>query len=542
MEDAMASWQDVNWTTFAFRPIVLFTVVYLLYRLTTAYINERSFQIFAKQNGCQPPLDLSGPWYRRFDRLRRVLNLRKSGEDILDDIIAADFANSVGTVQRTMHEGSQVITTIEPANLQSMLATQFEDFGTGHLRYLQLGPVLGRSIFTSDGPFWAHSRALFRPQFSRDNINDLESTEKAAKVYVSALGEIDASGWTSNVDLQPMNFSFTLDTASDFLFGESVDSQSSRLPAGSAQHESSAGMETARAQAVSKQFLDDFEILSHTIIMRIRMSSLYWVMDSFKFRKAVARVQNFTEYYVNKSIESAKAGKIEGQSDNLLARLASDTQDREELRNQTLAILFAGRDTTAGLLGWCFMRLALHPDILSKLRQIILSDFKANDPITFAKIKGCRYLQHFLNEVLRIHPLVPINSRQAMKHTTLPAGGGPDGKSPIAVRKGQFVAFSVYLMQRRKDLWGEDALEFKPERWEEKVPAWQYLPFLGGPRICIGQQFALTEASYLLIRLLQKFDKIEPTDLQEMRQMRKALGLTMWPRDGVKVRLHRASS
>ena len=133
-----------------------------------------------------------------------------------------------------------------------------------------------------------------------------------------------------------------LDTASDFLFGESVDSQSSRLAAGSVPQDSSAGMKSTRAQAVSKQFLDDFETLSHTIIMRIRMSSMYWTMDSFKFRKAITRVQDFTEYYVNKSIESTKAGKIEGKSDNLLTRLALETQDRKELRNQTLAILFAG--------------------------------------------------------------------------------------------------------------------------------------------------------------------------------------------------------
>ncbi|KAK5117587.1 hypothetical protein LTR62_005009 [Meristemomyces frigidus] len=507
--------------------------------MVVSTINERSFQAFARQQGCQPPLDLTGVWYNRFDRIRQILNLKKSGKDILDDILAADFAKA-STVQRTMHEGSQVMTTIEPANLQAVLATQFDDFATGRLRYLQLGPILGRSIFTSDGAFWSHSRALFRPQFSRDNINDLEATDKAANAFVAALGVVDAKGWTDHVDLQPMFFNFTLDTASDFLFGESLDSQSaSRTPEQSDVHKLT-GMKDVRSQVASKQFLDDFEILGHTIIMRIRLSTLYWTMDSFKFRAAVKRVRRFTEYYVNKAVEASMTGDVKGNSGSLLARIASQTQDREELRNQTLAILFAGRDTTASLLGWCMLRLSLHPEILHKLRQIILQDFDPNEPITFAKIKGCRYLQHFLNEVLRVHPTVPLNGRVATRNTTLPTGGGADGKHPIAVRKGQLVGFSVYLMQRRKDLWGEDAAEFKPERWEQKVPAWQYLPFLGGPRICIGQQFALTEASYLIVRLLQEFDQFEPVDLAEMRLMRKALGLTMWPRDGVKVRLHKA--
>lgn len=95
-------------------------------------------------------------------------------------------------------------------------------------------------------------------------------------------------------------------------------------------------------------------------------------------------------------------------------------------------------------------------------------------------------------------------------------------------------------MHRRKDLWGEDALVFRPERWEERVPAWQFLPFLGGPRICLGQQFALTEAGYLLVRMLQHFDRLEPVDYAETARMRKTLGVTMAVKGGVHVRLRRA--
>lgn len=85
--------------------------------------------------------------------------------------------------------------------------------------------------------------------------------------------------------------------------------------------------------------------------------------------------------------------------------------------------------------------------------------------------------------VLRLHPIVPGNARTARHDTTLPVGGGPDGKSPFFVKKGQMVIYSVYTMQRRTDLYGEDAAEFRPERWETIRPSWQYLPFNGGPRI-----------------------------------------------------------
>lgn len=132
-----------------------------------------------------------------------------------------------------------------------------------------------------------------------------------------------------------------------------------------------------------------------------------------------------------------------------------------------------------------------------------------------------------------------MNTRVAIRDTTLPVGGGPDQRSPVAVRKGQTILFNTYVMHRRKDLWGEDAAEFKPERWEQRIPSWQYLPFLGGPRICLGQQFALTEASYLLVRLLQEFDIIEPVNRIEMQQLKKKMGVTMSAGDGVRVRLHK---
>jgi len=91
-------------------------------------------------------------------------------------------------------------------------------------------------------------------------------------------------------------------------------------------------------------------------------------------------------------------------------------------------------------------------------------------------------------------------------------------------------------------VWGEDANEFKPARFEQRIPAWQFLPFNGGPRICLGQQFALTEASFVLVRMLQQFDAIEPTDRAQMQKLKKELGITMWAADGVKVRLHRAAN
>jgi cytochrome P450 len=106
-----------------------------------------------------------------------------------------------------------------------------------------------------------------------------------------------------------------------------------------------------------------------------------------------------------------------------------------------------------------------------------------------------------IKEALRLYPPVPVNSRTATRTTILPVGGGNDFQSPVLVSKGTVVAYSVYSMHRRPDLYGMDAEIFRPERWDERMPLhdsqvnakWGYLPFNGGPRICLGSECSGTK-------------------------------------------------
>lgn len=206
------------------------------------------------------------------------------------------------------------------------------------------------------------------------------------------------------------------------------------------------------------------------------------------------------------------------------------------------ANVIPGRDTTAVLLSWTFVELAQRPQIYADLRSSIFETFGSDSktPLTFASLKSNHTIQNLLNESLRLHPVVPLNNRICINSTILPVGGGPSGTEPIAVQKGTLVNFIVYQMHRRKDIWGEDADEFKPDRWEGRKIGWEFVPFSGGARICLGQQYALTEASYLLVRLVQRFDRIEFMGEAKGGRMKKGLGLTMFPADGVKVRMRRA--
>lgn len=121
-----------------------------------------------------------------------------------------------------------------------------------------------------------------------------------------------------------------------------------------------------------------------------------------------------------------------------------------------------------------------------------------------------------MNETLRLYPVVPFNVRLALKDTTLPHGGGPDGNQPLGIPKGTPIGYSTLVMQRREDIYPPvhsgfaPVLEFVPERWENWTPkSWTYIPFNGGPRICVGQQFALTEMAYTLVRIFQQYASVQ---------------------------------
>lgn len=127
-----------------------------------------------------------------------------------------------------------------------------------------------------------------------------------------------------------------------------------------------------------------------------------------------------------------------------------------------------------------FYVLATQPKVFSKLRAEIIEHFgeelNNRKKITFEGLKSCRYLQHFINETLRMYPTVPLNMRTAAKDTTIPRGGGPDQSQPVPVRKGQIVGMVMYAMHRREDLWGEDSNVFRPERFENRKLDWSFLP------------------------------------------------------------------
>jgi cytochrome P450 len=268
------------------------------------------------------------------------------------------------------------------------------------------------------------------------------------------------------------------------------------------------------------------------------------LVNTKEFRVCNNNVHKFTQHFVEKALK-ASPEELEKHSENgytFLYELAKQTRDPQVIQDQILNILLAGRDTTAGTLSFIFFELSRNPRVFEKLKEEIYNTFGKGDDaaieeITFESLKKCEYLKFVINETLRLYPAVPVNFRVATRDTTLPRGGGPDGQSPLYVAKNTTVAYSVYCTHRLEEFYGKDALEFRPERWAELLKlGWAYVPFNGGPRICLGQQFALTEISYVVTRLLQMFPNLENRD-DAPYPPKKAVHLTMCHQDGVFISL-----
>jgi cytochrome P450 len=273
-----------------------------------------------------------------------------------------------------------------------------------------------------------------RPQFNRDQIADLDLFEKHLRNLFNVLdGQVDSQGWTQSNDVQRYVELFTIDTATEFLFGESVNSLKGKPEPNS--------LATREEMEI---FVESFVAAEKVTAESLLYNDLYWLLHDRKFKDQCAAVHKFVDTYVQRRLNSPnfeRKGKF-----IVLDALVADTKDPLELRYELLNILLAGSDTIKASITFLLGSLAQNPAVFEKLRATILENFGTySQPveITIAGLKACTYLQWCLNETLRIYPPVPSNYREATRDTTLPFGGGPDGQSPVFVPKGRFVNWSV---------------------------------------------------------------------------------------------------
>jgi cytochrome P450 len=291
-----------------------------------------------------------------------------------------------------------------------------------------------------------------------------------------------------NPSHQDYFFRFAMDSSTQFLFGISANTQICALVR--------AGKLPRREEIVSMEgFEDAFKRVQEYVGVRMKVGKSYWMIDGFAYRRACRDLIAIKNPFIAAAIENAKVRLAENDNEptNVIEAMVEADHDFDWIANQCRHLIIAGFETTSALLGFTFALIEHHPDVFTTLRNTVLAQFgtdkSPNEPLTFEALKNCKYLQWVIAETLRLYPAGPSIQRVAVRDTVLPRGGGSDGMSPMTVPQGSTVQLGIYLCHRRKDLWGEDAHEFRPERWDGRKKGYEYVPFIAGPQICIGRKF-----------------------------------------------------
>ncbi|KAL2845385.1 putative cytochrome P450 alkane hydroxylase [Aspergillus pseudodeflectus] len=469
---------ELDWL--AIRPrLVLYAI--LLFSAVRFYVQRRRQQVSHEclgrqtlwQHGCQPiNSKLPYEW--------------PLGLDILKKQYDALMRGNLFAYQRTRLLGRVGYFTMDPKNLEAMLQTRFDDWELGSSRDAVL-PMIGNGIFTQDGHAWKHSREILRRQFVRMQYQDMTIFETPVETMLGRLQDC-----TGVVDLQPVFFRFTLATTISLIFGElSADIK----------------------QSDNDTFEEAFDYTSLISAMRMRLAEFCWLYNPSKYRRSCNVLREYASRFVHHALEGVKANgeEMAEKRHPFTVDLLRELKDPKLVRDQLMNVLIAGRDTTACLMSWACYHLVRNPAALERLREEIASIAPKGERLTRPHISKMAYLQRVLKETNRLYTQVPVNVRVARKTTYLPRGGGPDGESPILIPKNTGVGFSAYHMHRNKEIYGDNANEFRPERWEgsqSKNLGFAFMPFHDGPRVCLGKDFALMEASYGLVRLLQEFPNL----------------------------------
>lgn len=496
---------------------VIFVVLAVLYRSITLQRRRYQRKVFAQSHGCEEPVEVQQ------ESLMGIHMLWESFQGLRHNSylsLTKQRFQRYGNTFRFHQLLAPRILTIDQQNVKEVL-TRVDDFGVGKQRAEAFEPLIGHGIFTADGEEAARLRKLVKPCFAWGRSDKVSMFESHVQNLIARLPQNERDP----VDLAPLFAALTMDVSTEFLFDESTSVLSSQS-----------------AASAGTKFSEAFDRGQKGVIKAFALGWLANLLPGMRAREEQGVVRDFMNQYVEraKSLRDSKMGQQEPDKKSeysFLEAISQQIDDPELIRGALLNLLLAGRDTTASLLSNLFFVLARRPEIYQTLaREVTSVTPDPSQPPTLANLKSAKYLRACIDESLRLHAPIPRNSRTALRDTTLPRGGGPDGTEPIFVAEGTEVGYQVHSLHRRQDIFGEDAECFVPERWTERDmrTEWAFLPFNNGKRICIGQQLARNLASYTVFRLVQKFARVQSCDDSEWEE---GLGITCSTKNGAWVTL-----
>uniref|UniRef100_A0A0E0HKC4 Cytochrome P450 n=1 Tax=Oryza nivara TaxID=4536 RepID=A0A0E0HKC4_ORYNI len=405
---------------------------------------------------------------------------------------------------RIVYPGHCEVFTSDPAVVEHVLKNSFSKYSKGDFLTTAMKDLFGDGIFATDGDMWRHQRKLASYEFSTKVLRDFSSdtfrrnaAKLAEKISCAAANRI-------SINIQDLLMRATMDSIFKVGFGFELNTLS--------------GSDESGIQ-FSKAFDEANSLVYYRFVdIMWKLKRYLNIGSEAKLKRNIQIIDSFVMKLIHQKREQMKIAADYKTKEDILSRfvLASEqdpgTMDDRYLRDIVLNFLIAGKDTTGNTLTWFFYLLCKNPIVQDKvaleIREFVEWSKEDNTIESFTKrldegaISKMHYLQATISETLRLYPAVPVDAKMADEDDVLPNG--------YRVVKGDGINYMIYAMGRMTYLWGEDAQEFRPERWlvngvyQQESP-FKFVSFNAGPRICLGKEFAHRQMKIMAATLIHFF-------------------------------------
>ncbi|XP_042489570.1 cytochrome P450 CYP72A219-like [Macadamia integrifolia] len=407
----------------------------------------------------------------------------------------------------------------DPDLIRDILSNKF-----GHFEKIKGNPLSSlfvRGLVTYNGEKWAKHRRIINPAFHMEKVKRMLSAfYTSSNEMVSKWEKLVSSKGSLELDVWPELQILTGDVISRAAFGSSYEE----------------GVQIFKLQdEQAKLFIQSFQTPF------IPGFSLLPTKRNKRMKEIDRKVRALLMGIINKRQKAMKVG--EANNDDLLGLLLEsnykeiqEIKDKnnvgmsiEEVIEECKVFYFAGQETTSALLVWTMVILSMHSEWQVRAREEVLQIFGKNKP-NFDGLSHLKIVNMILYEVLRLYPPLQQLNRCTYKNIKL---------GELSLPPGIQLMLPIVLVHRDREVWGDDAGEFKPERFAEGISKAtknqsSFFPFGWGPRICIGQHFAITEAKMALAMILQRF----AFELSPCYAHAPTTAITLYPQYGAPIILH----
>ncbi|ENO5529055.1 cytochrome P450 [Campylobacter jejuni] len=361
--------------------------------------------------------------------------------------------------------------------VKRMMVDEVREFPKSAFLHELLSPLLGESIFTTNGEVWKKQRELLRPSFEMTRIN------KVFNLMSEAVADM-----TDRFSKYPNHAIIEVDEAMTFITADVIfrTIMSSKL-------------DEEKGKKILNAFVTFQEQSVHTAMRRMfRFPKwLSYVLGDRKRAKAGDVIRQVLSDIIKPRYDMADNAEFEDILGSLLLVVDADTNKRfsfEEILDQVAMLFLAGHETTASSLTWTLYLLSLYPKEQEKAYEEITQVLQGG-AIEISHLRQFKYLTNIFKESLRLYPPVGFFAREAKKDTQV---------RDKLIKKGSGVVIAPWLIHRHEEFW-TNPHGFNPSRFEGEYKKDAYLPFGVGERICIGQGFAMQEAILILANILKTY-------------------------------------